>query len=59
MRSIQHREDLIRVPLVEVEERRLALGGRRVPRADDVAANGRDLADVNFLRAAVSRGNLS
>jgi hypothetical protein len=42
----QHREHLIRVRLVEIEECRLALGAGCIPRADDAAANGRRLADA-------------
>jgi hypothetical protein len=47
----QHREDLIRVGLVEVEESGLALGGRRVPRIRDGAADRCRLAEVIFRLA--------
>jgi hypothetical protein len=54
----QHREYLIRVWLVEIEECRLSLGGSSVPRADDAAANGRRLAQVilGFARGELSLG---
>ena len=47
--SDKHREDLIRVRLVQIEESRLALGAGSVPRADDAAADGRGLADVDSI----------